>query len=258
MKAVILLAHGTPESLDQMPDYLARVRGGRPPSPELIAEMTSNYTAIGGRSPLTDITRAQASALAAELGDGTPVYVGMRNWDPYIADAVAAAAPPGIPVRTVSSWHDHPGLIAAFAEKVRAEAPRPEETVLFTAHSLPVRLIENGDPYAAEVAATAAAVARAAGIASYERAWQSAGRTPEPWLGPSVEEALRSLHARGVRAVLAVPIGFVCDHTEILFDIDVQAAREAARLGVALRRTESLNTSPTLIRALADLVRGLR
>jgi ferrochelatase len=290
MKAVILLAHGTPESLDQMPDYLARVRGGRPPSPELIAEMTSNYTAIGGRSPLTDITRAQAAALAAELGDGTPVYAGMRNWDPYIADAVAeavaagaqeliaiplapqfstvsvakyqdavaAAAPPGIPVRTVSSWHDHPGLIAAFAEKVRAEAPRPEETVLFTAHSLPVRLIENGDPYAAEVAATAAAVARAAGIASYERAWQSAGRTPEPWLGPSVEEALRSLHARGVRAVLAVPIGFVCDHTEILFDIDVQAAREAARLGVALRRTESLNTSPTLIRALADLVRGLR
>jgi ferrochelatase len=289
MKAVLLLAHGTPESLDQMPEYLARVRGGRPPSPELIAEMTGNYAAIGGRSPLTDITRAQAAALQAELGDGTPVRVGMRNWHPFIADAVTdavaagvreliaiplapqfstvsvakyedavrEATPADITVRFVKSWHLHPGLIAAFAEQVRAAPPGPDEVVLFTAHSLPVRLIEGGDPYAREVQETAAAVAQAIGLAAYQRAYQSAGRTPEPWLGPSVEEALRALHARGVRSVLAVPIGFVCDHTEILFDIDVQAAREAARLGLALRRTESLNTSPTLIRALADLVRGL-
>ena len=289
MKAVLLLAHGTPESLDQMPEYLARVRGGRPPSAELIAEMTGNYAAIGGRSPLTDITRAQAAALQQEMGEGTPVYVGMRNWRPFIADAVAeavargarelitiplapqfstvsvakykdavsAAAPPGVVVRSVDSWHEHPGLIAAFAEKLRAASPRAGEAVVFTAHSLPVRLIEAGDPYAAEVAATAAAVARAAGFAEYERAFQSAGRTPEPWLGPSVEEVLRALHARGTRSALVVPIGFVCDHTEILFDIDVQAAREAARLGLALRRTESLNTSPLLIRALADLARGI-
>src|SRR5687767_10221596 len=167
MKAVVLLAHGTPESLDQMPEYLARVRGGRPPSPELVAEMTSNYRAIGGRSPLTDITRAQAEALQQELGDGTPVYVGMRNWHPYIADAVAQAvaagartlvgvplapqfssvsiaryrdvlrdsAPGGVEVRCVESWHDHPGLIAAFAEKVRAAGRA--DVVLFTAHSLP-------------------------------------------------------------------------------------------------------------------------
>ena len=288
MKAVLLLAHGTPESLDQMPEYLTRVRGGRPPSPELIAEMTGNYAAIGGRSPLTDLTRAQAAALQAELGDGTPVLVGMRNWHPFIADAVAAAvaagareliaiplapqfssvsvakyrdavtraAPAGVAVRCVESWHDHPGLIAAFAEKLRAAAPRPGEVVLFTAHSLPVRLIESGDPYAGEVERTAAAVARAAGVAAYERAYQSAGRTPEPWLGPSVEEALGALHARGTRAVLAVPIGFLSDHTEILYDIDVQAAREARKLGLALRRTESLDTSPTLIRALADLVRS--
>jgi len=288
VKAVLLLAHGTPESLDQMPEYLTRVRGGRPPSPELIAEMTGNYAAIGGRSPLTDLTRAQAAALQAELGDGTPVLVGMRNWHPFIADAVAAAvaagareliaiplapqfssvsvakyrdavtraAPAGVAVRCVESWHDHPGLIAAFAEKLRAAAPRPGEVVLFTAHSLPVRLIESGDPYAGEVERTAAAVARAAGVAAYERAYQSAGRTPEPWLGPSVEEALGALHARGTRAVLAVPIGFLSDHTEILYDIDVQAAREARKLGLALRRTESLDTSPTLIRALADLVRS--
>jgi ferrochelatase len=288
VKAVLLLAHGTPESLDQMPEYLTRVRGGRSPSPELIAEMTGNYAAIGGRSPLTDLTRAQAAALQAELGDGTPVLVGMRNWHPFIADAVAAAvaagareliaiplapqfssvsvakyrdavtqaAPAGVAVRCVESWHDHPGLIAAFAEKLRAAAPRPGEVVLFTAHSLPVRLIESGDPYAGEVERTAAAVARAAGVAAYERAYQSAGRTPEPWLGPSVEEALGALHARGTRAVLAVPIGFLSDHTEILYDIDVQAAREARKLGLALRRTESLDTSPTLIRALADLVRS--
>jgi ferrochelatase len=287
VKAVVLLAHGTPESLDQMPEYLARVRGRRPPSPELIAEMTANYRAIGGRSPLTDITRAQAAALRQELGDGTPVYVGMRNWHPFIADvvqeAVAAGAralvgvplapqfstvsvaryrdalreatPEGVTVRCVESWHDHPGLIAAFAEKVVAADPRPDDLVLFTAHSLPERLIEAGDPYAREVEHTAALVAKAASLIVYERAFQSAGRTPEPWLGPSVEEALRAAHARGVRSVLAVPIGFVSDHTEILFDLDVQAAREAARLGLEFRRTESLNTSPALIRTLADLVR---
>ena len=289
MKAVVLLAHGTPESLDQMPEYLTRVRGGRPPSPALIAEMTGNYSAIGGRSPLTDITRAQAAALQDALGDGTRVYVGMRNWRPFIADVVAQAvaagareliaiplapqfstvsvakyrdavrdaAPPGVPVRCVESWHDHPGLIAAFAEKLRDAAPGPDDVVLFTAHSLPVRLIEAGDPYAREVERTAAAVAKAAGLTSYERAFQSAGRTPEPWLGPSVEEALRTLHSRGARSVVVAPIGFVSDHTEILFDIDVQAAREAGRLGLALRRTESLNTSPALVAALAALVRGL-
>ena len=285
MKAVVLMAHGTPESLDQMPEYLALVRGGRPPSPELIAEMTRNYSAIGGRSPLTDITLAQAAALQQRLEDGTPVAAGMRHWRPYIADAVAAvvargateivgiplapqfstvtvakygdalreAVPAGVAVRCVESWHDHPGLIAAFAEKLRAARPGPDETVVFTAHALPVRLIEAGDPYEREVRATAAAVAAAAGLPGYEMAFQSAGRTPEPWIGPTVEEALRALAARGVRSVIAAPIGFVSDHTEILFDIDVQAAAEAARLGLAFRRTESLNTSPTFIGALANL-----
>ena len=289
MKAVILMAHGTPESLDQMPEYLARVRGGRPPSPELVAEMTRNYAAIGGRSPLTAITREQAAALQAELGDGTPVFVGMRHWRPFIAEAVAQAAaegartligiplapqystltvakyrdalreaaPAGVEVRCIESWHDHPGLVAAFAERIRAAEPRAGEAVLFTAHALPARVTEGGDPYRREVERTASLVARAAGIASYAIAFQSAGRTPEPWIGPTVEEALAAAHGTGTRAALLVPVGFVCDHTEILFDLDLQAAREAARLGLALRRTESLNTSPTLIRALADLVRGL-
>jgi ferrochelatase len=288
VKAVLLLAHGTPESLDDMPEYLTRVRGGRPPSPELIEEMRGNYGAIGGRSPLTEITLAQASALASAL-EGMPVYVGMRNWRPYIrdviaeaslagvremvaipmapqystlsvakyAEAVEAARPAGMEVHFVRSWHEHPGLLDAFAEKLRAaRSSGPWDRVLFTAHSLPLRVVTQGDPYPDEVAATARGVAERAGVTDYGLAYQSAGRTPEPWLGPPLEEALASAAQAGARRVLAAPVGFVCDHTEILFDIDVQAAQAARRLGIEVGRTESLNTSRTFIRALADLVRA--
>ena len=284
--AVVLLAHGTPDSLDDLPEYLARVRGGRPPSPELIEEMRHNYAAIGGRSPLTDITRAQAAALSQAL-DGIPVYVGMRNWRPLIADTLAQAAtsgardlvavpmapqystlsvakyrqeteracPAGLRVRFVESWYEHPGLLEAFAEEVRAaQATRGWDRVVFTAHSLPTRVVAEGDPYPDQVAATARGVAARAQLERYEVAYQSAGRTPEPWLGPALEDALRAVAAHGARRVLVAPIGFVCDHTEILFDIDVQAAAAARRLGLELGRTRSLNTSPTFIRALADLV----
>ena len=287
MKAVLLLAHGTPESLDDMPEYLTRVRGGRPPSPELIEEMRGNYGAIGGRSPLTEITLAQASALASALG-GMPVYVGMRNWRPYIADVLAEAAKAGVrelvavpmapqystlsvgkykeaversrpdrlTVRFVDSWHEHPGLLDAFAEKVRAAGPAGSwDEVIFTAHSLPERVVREGDPYPEQVAATARGVAERAGLARHRHAYQSAGRTPEPWLGPALEQVLGEVARRGARRALVVPIGFVCDHTEVLFDIDVQAQAAARAEGLTLRRTESLNTSPVLIRALADLVR---
>ena len=236
MTAVLLLAHGTPDSLAEMPEYLTRVRGGRPPGPELLEEMRRNYAAIGGRSPLTDLTRAQAEALRAELGGDARVYVGMRNWRPLIADAlvqargdgveqlvavpmapqysalsvgkykeaVERATPPGLTVRVVDSWHDHAGLVAAFAEQVEeALARNPGATVLFTAHSLPVRAIREGAP-----------------------------------------------------RVLVAPIGFVCDHTEILFDIDVAATQAARQRGIALSRTASLNTSPAFIRALAAVVRS--
>jgi len=289
MTAVLLLAHGTPESLDEMPEYLTRVRGGRPPGPELLEEMRSNYAAIGGRSPLTDLTRAQAEALRAELGAGARVYVGMRNWRPFIADALSAAAadgvtelvglpmapqystlsvgkyeeavrgatPPGLRVRFVSSWHDHPGLLAAFAEKVEEALRRePGAAVVFTAHSLPERVVREGDPYPGQVARTAAEVARRAGVSGYRVAYQSAGRTPEPWLGPSLEEALQEMEREGAARVVVAPIGFVCDHTEILFDIDVAAAEAARGRGIALTRTASLNTSGTFIRALADIVRA--
>jgi ferrochelatase len=287
--AVLLMAHGTPESVGQMADYLRLVRGGREPSAELIDEMTHNWEAIGGRSPLTDITLQQADALRAQLtADGldVPVVVGMRNWRPFIADAIGdicragarrivgipmapqfstlsvqkyidaakAALPEGVEFSCVRSFHDHPLLIDAFAEKVIAEQPRPGEEVVFTAHSLPQRVAAAGDPYPTEVAATAKAVADRCGITSYHSAYQSAGRTPEPWLGPDLSEHVKARASSGVRSMLVVPIGFVCDHTEILFDVDVQAAATAREAGVELRRTQSLNTSPTFIRALVSLV----
>ena len=211
--AVLLMAHGTPESVDQMADYLRLVRGGRAPSSELIEEMTGNWNAIGGRSPLTDITREQAQALQARLGaEGfdVPVFVGMRNWRPFIADVIRevvltgahrivgipmapqfstlsvqkymdaanTALPAGVEFSCVRSFHVHPLLIDAFAERVREERPRADEDVVFTAHSLPKRIAEAGDPYPDEVVATANAVAGRCGIASFHIAYQSAGRTP--------------------------------------------------------------------------------
>jgi protoporphyrin/coproporphyrin ferrochelatase len=287
--AVLLMAHGTPASLDEMPEYLRLVRGGRPPSDELVAEMRHNYQAIGGRSPLTEITMAQGEALRSRLGPDVPVAVGMRNWRPFLKDAITglaasgvtrvvgvpmapqfstlsvqkyvdaatAALPSGVTLDAVRSFHAHPQLLDAFAERVRAAGPRADEVVVFTAHSLPVRVIESGDQYAVEVSATARGVAERAGIARYEIAFQSAGRTPEPWIGPDLSDFVRIKAADGARRFLVVPVGFVCDHTEILFDIDVQAAAAAREAGVSLRRTESLNTSPAFIGALETIVRSL-
>jgi ferrochelatase len=284
---VLLMAHGTPSSMDDMPEYLRLVRGGRPASDALIAEMRRNYEAIGGRSPLTDITLAQADALRRRLGDDVPVAAGMRNWKPFIKEAVGtltaagvdrvigiplapqfstlsvqkyidaarAALPAGVRFDAVESFHLHPLLIEAFVERLRAAHPTSDERVVFTAHSLPVKAIENGDRYAEEVDATARAVAERAGLATYERAYQSAGRTPEPWIGPDLGTLIQDLSRAGNRKVIIAPIGFVCDHTEILFDIDIQAADIARKVETRLRRTESLNTLPTFITALEDIVR---
>jgi ferrochelatase len=294
------MAHGTPSSLDEMPEYLRLVRGGRPPSDELIAEMRHNYQAIGGRSPLTGITLAQAEQLRARLGKEIPVAVGMRNWTPFIREALLELAsagvtrviaiplapqystlsakkyidtaraaltdgirdgitnrkPDGMQLDPVESYHAHPLLIEAFAERVRAAQPRHDELVVFTAHALPRRAVAEGDRYVDEVDATARGVAERSGVARYVRAFQSAGRTPEPWTGPDIRELLDEQSIKGVRRFLVVPIGFVCDHTEILFDIDVQAARAARELAAALRRTESLNTSPVFISLIEELVRS--
>jgi len=283
---VLLMAHGTPDSLDEMPEYLRLVRGGRPASDELVAEMRENYHAIGGRSPLTEITNAQAEALRAQLGPAIPVAAGMRNWRPFIRDALVdlaaagvtrvigipmapqfstlsvqkyidaamAALPEGMRFEAVESFHTHPLLLDAFAERVRAANPQPDELVVFTAHSLPVRVIEAGDRYADQVAETARGVAERAGITRYDCAYQSAGRTPEPWIGPELAQVIDDRSVT-IRKFLVVPIGFVCDHTEILFDIDVQAARIAREFATSLRRTESLNTSRLFIAMLEDLVK---
>jgi ferrochelatase len=270
-----------------MPEYLRLVRGGRAPSDELVHEMRENYGAIGGRSPLTDITEAQAAALRARLGADVPVVVGMRNWHPFIKDAVQplaaagvtrvigipmapqfstlsvqkyndaarAAVPAGMQFESVDSFHTHPLLVDAFAERVHEAQPKPNELVIFTAHALPVRVIDAGDRYADQVRDTAAAVAARAGVAQYELAYQSAGRTAEPWTGPELSQVIDD-RSVSVRKFLVVPIGFVCDHTEILFDIDIQAAEVARQFSTTLRRSESLNTSPTFIAMLEDLVRA--
>jgi ferrochelatase len=293
MIAVLMMAHGTPDSLEQMGEYLTRVRGGRPPSAELLREMVHNYEAIGGRSPLTELTRAQARALEEELGPPYRVFVGMRNWRPLIEDAVkeitaAGAArcigipmapqysalsvekylqearrhvPDELPLTLVQSWFDHPGLLEAFAENVRrALAAATVDGVIFTAHSLPERVKDlagpSSPPYPIQFEKTAAGVARLVGLEEWRTAYQSAGRTPEPWLGPTLEEVLAETARAGSRRVLVVPVGFVCDHTEILFDIDRQAKAVARELGMELARSESLNTSPRFIEAVAEIVRA--
>jgi ferrochelatase len=252
--------------------------------------MVHNYAAIGGRSPLTDLTRAQADALARELGPAFVVSVGMRNWRPFIESAVRdleaagvgeivgiplapqfstlsvrkyvdvarAAMPRGMPFVCVRSFADHPLLVEAFASRIAEARPTAAEHVVFTAHSLPVRAVEDGDPYARLVARTAEAVAARANLTTWSLAYQSAGRTPEPWLEPDLADVIRRQADGSARSMLVVPIGFVCDHTEILYDVDVQAKAVADECGVALRRTASLNTLPIFITMLADLVRQTR
>jgi protoporphyrin/coproporphyrin ferrochelatase len=282
--AVLLLAHGTPESPDQVPEYLKCVTGGRPLPPEVVKEIQHRY-ALVGRSPLTEITLAQAEALAREIT--FPVYVGMRNWYPFIADTVAkmladgvthalviclapqnsrtsvglykkavtAAAADKLKLHFVESWHAHPQLIEAFAEKLLA-ARHHGEKVIFTAHSVPMRTIEEGDPYDQQARETARLVAEHAGLsdADWVFAFQSQGQSGGAWLGPTVEETIDALAAQGIMRVLVQPIGFLCDHVEVLYDIDVAFREHASQRGVTLTRTESLNVSPKLIAALASLV----
>jgi ferrochelatase len=289
-RAVLLLAHGTPESADQVPAYLQYVTSGRPISADVVAEIQHRYAQIG-RSPLTDITREQAEALAHVLG--MPVYFGMRNWHPFIGPAVeqmladgitdaiviclapqnsrtsvglyrkavVAAASEKLQLDFVEDWHAQPRLIAAFAEKLRA-ARRDSENVIFTAHSVPCRTIlsgdQAGDPYGQQARETAALVAKQAGLAEADWvfAFQSQGVSGGPWIGPTVEETIEGLARDGVRELLVQPIGFVCDHVEVLYDIDIAFRQFAAARGVALTRTESLNTSSLLIEALAGIVQA--
>jgi ferrochelatase len=275
------MAYGSPDRLEDIPAYFADIRGGRPASPEAVAELAERYRRIGGRSPLNEITEAQRAALERELG--TPVYVGMKHWRPTIAESAARATADGAQrviglvlaphysrisiggyrerleralgdtaeLAFIASWHDHEPFLDVLAERVRGA----DAHVVFTAHSLPARILDEGDPYREQLLETARLVADKAEVQSWSFAFQSASPTGEPWLGPDVLAELEGLHARGLGKVLLAPVGFVSDHLEILWDLDVEAREKAAELGLELARIESLNDDPAFIRALADLVK---
>jgi protoporphyrin/coproporphyrin ferrochelatase len=301
---VIVFAHGAPDRLEDIPAFLLSLRNGRPLPKPAVEEIVERYQLISTRSggppgeasPLTRLTHRQAAALEARLG--RPVYVGMRNWKPYIADAVRRAAAeglghvtavclapqnsrtsvglyrqcleeareklaPGLVIDFIESWHDHPGLIDAFCDRIatvlgrlRREAAEAEPPVIFTAHSVPERTIREGDPYERQVRETAGLVAQALGLPSFRWsvAFQSQGMTPEPWIGPTVESEIGRWAGAGCRQMLIAPVGFVCDHVEILYDIDVVFRKYGEAAGVTISRPESLNDSPLFIEALANLV----
>jgi ferrochelatase len=278
--AVVLMAYGSPERPGDIRPYLEDIREGRPVSDDAVAELTERYRRIGGRSPLGEITERQRAALERELG--VPVFVGMKHWPPRIADAVERALAVGAEtivglvlaphysllsiegyherleralagraeLRFIERWGTHEPYLDALADRVRGR----EAHVVFTAHSLPERILAEGDPYRAELLETSRLIAEQAGLVSWSFAFQSASPTGEPWLGPDILDELDTLRARGVQRVLVCPIGFVSDHLEILWDIDVEARERAAELGLELDRIESLNDDPAFIRGLADLV----
>jgi protoporphyrin/coproporphyrin ferrochelatase len=274
------MAYGSPSLPEDVRPYLEDIRGGRPVSGEAVEELAERYRRIGGRSPLDDVTEAQRAALERELG--VPVFVGMKHWQPRIADAVDSALAGGATrilglvlaphysrlsigeyrerldaaaagraeVVLVESWHDHPGFVDVVAERVRGT----DAWVVFTAHSLPQRILDDGDPYRDQLLETSRLAAERAGLERWSFAFQSASPTGEPWLGPDILEELDRLHAAGERKVLVAPVGFVSDHLEILWDLDIEARERAAELGIELDRIESLNDDPAFVRALAELV----
>ena len=289
---VALMTYGAPRDDADLPGYLARVRGGREPSAELVTEMRARYARIGG-SPLIAITAAQAAALEAALGDGHRVAAGMRFSDPSIADAVhdivargadtlvgiclspqwspllmggyerslaAAAAEAGVPFRMAGAWHDEPAFAAALAERITealGEIDDPAVPVLLTAHSLPKRVFDTEQAYLAQLRETADQVAAAAGLdpARWQWAYQSAGHTAEEWLRPDLKELFPALAAAGHRDVLVVPVQFLADHLEVLYDLDIAARDEAIAAGLRYHRITMPNTQPAFIGALAAVVR---
>jgi ferrochelatase len=310
---VLLMAYGSPNGPGEIKPYYTDVRGGRPPTPQLLAELKARYERVGGHTPLLAISRAQTQELQRRLDAEAPgryrVYLGMKHWHPFLEEPVRQMEADGIrealaialaphdsrlsiggyidkveaaqaklaaerattgtshvqPTQFtfVRSWHDEPLFWQALAARVRsaraakfAPAERERLVVLFTAHSLPERIREWNDPYQRELLATSRGVAGLLGLAEgrWDFAFQSAGRTPEPWLGPDILTSLRALAAAGEHAVLICPVGFIADHLEILYDIDVECMALARELGIHVERIEMLNSDPELIDALAAVV----
>jgi ferrochelatase len=296
MIALLVMAYGGPNNLEEVEPYLLDVRGHRPTAPAIVEEVRGRYREIGGRSPILEQTREQAAALEAALnreGRDFKAFVGMRHWHPYIDEALAsmradgiqravglvmaphysrmsveayfdktARAGSGVQIAPIHEWHLLPGYLDALAGRVRdalARFPadvRPGIPVIFSAHSLPKRILEWNDPYPDQLRATVAAVMERLGDQPHEFAYQSAAISPEPWLGPDVSEVIERLAAEGQRNMVSCPIGFVCEHVEILHDIDIVYQRLARSLGVRLERIEMVHTAPPMIADLAALVRG--
>jgi ferrochelatase len=274
------MAYGSPSRPEEIPAYFADIRGGRPASPEAVEELTERYRRIGGTSPLNEITERQRAALERELR--IPVYVGMKHWTPHIAEAAERALAEGAErvvglvlaphfsrmsvggyhrqleealagraeLAFIASYHAFEPFIELLSERVG----ETDAHVVFTAHSLPERILADGDPYKEQLLETSDLVAERAGIERWSFAFQSESPTGEPWLGPDILDELDRLSGEGVRKVLVAPIGFVADHLEIYWDIDVEAREKAAELGLELERTESLNDDPAFIRVMASLV----
>jgi len=304
---VLLTAYGTPESLDDVEEYLTHIRqhytyikGDKKPTPEMVQDLQDRYRAVGGRSPLTEITRRQAKGLEEALnatgGDVRfKTYIGMKHWRPFIQEAVdqivrdgitrlvglaltpqysrmsvgayrseveQALEKSGAPVDLtfIEFWHDRPEFLDILAERIKkAREQLPEEAregapVIFTAHSLPARIREWNDPYPRHLEETARGASERAGVERWFVAWQSKGATPVAWLEPTLEEVLEQVAGEGGKAVIVCPAGFVADHLEVLYDIDIEAKALASKLGLALVRTESLNDDPAFISALAKVV----
>jgi ferrochelatase len=280
--AVVLMAYGSPNRLEDVPAYYADIRGGRPIAPEHLEDLVARYRRLGieDSNPLNEITEATRAALEAELG--LPVFTGMRHWQPRIADAVEQALAGGATeivglvlaphyssmsiekyralleqavagratIRFVERWGAHPLFVDFVADSVRSTKAH----VVFTAHSLPARIVEEGDPYRDELLESAQLIASDAGVGDWSFAFQSASPTGEPWLGPDILDHLEELHAQGVRDVLVCPIGFVSDHLEVRWDLDVEAKEKAGELGMTLERIEMPNADPRFVACLGSIV----
>jgi len=278
------MAYGSPEQVADVPAYYSDIRGGRPIAQELLDDLVARYRSLGieDSNPLNAITEATRAALQEELG--LPVYTGMKHWTPRIADAADAALAAGAErlvglvlaphysslsiagyrkllkdavgdradIVFVDSWHDDQGFISFLADRIRDT----EAHVVFTAHSLPARILDEGDPYKDQLLETARLVADTAGVEDWSFSFQSESPTGEPWLGPDILDHLEALSARGIEEVLICPVGFVSDHLEIRWDLDTEAQAKARELGLQLERIEMPNDDPRFVRALADIVRG--
>jgi len=281
--AVVLMAYGSPERIDDVPAYYADIRGGRPVSPERLADLTERYRRLGieTANPLNEITERTRAALEAELG--VAVYTGMKHWTPRIADGAEAALAAGADriaglvlaphysrlsiagyrdqleqatagrakLDFVESWYLEPGFVDLLADRVRSTSAH----VVFTAHSLPERILDEGDPYETQLMSSATAIAQRAALREWSFSYQSASPTGEPWLGPDILDHLEALHGRGVDDILLCPIGFVADHLEIRWDLDTEAQSKAGELGMRVSRIEMPNADPAFVATLATIVR---